>query len=160
MEYIKNTWYVAGWASEFGEGLRRVTLLERHLVMYRASTGHVIALEDRCPHRLLPLSMGQRIGDDVQCGYHGMTFDCSGKCVRVPGQDIVPAQAYVETFPIHEKHDIVWIWMGEKDQANVDDIFDMAEFYDDKWDAHQGDQLHLKSNYLSLVLKFLIRPLT
>ena len=37
--------------------------------------GRVVALEDRCPHRLLPLSKGKRVGDDVQCGYHGMTFD-------------------------------------------------------------------------------------
>ena len=56
MQFIHDAWYVAGWASEFGEDLRRVTILATHLVMYRTSEGDVIALEDRCPHRLLPLS--------------------------------------------------------------------------------------------------------
>ena len=49
MQFIHNAWYVAGWASEFGEDLRRVTILATHLVMYRTSEGDVIALEDRCP---------------------------------------------------------------------------------------------------------------
>ncbi|MCP5037947.1 MAG: Rieske 2Fe-2S domain-containing protein, partial [Rhodobacteraceae bacterium] len=98
MNYIKNAWYVAGWASEFNEELRRVVILEQPMVMFRASDGKVIALEDRCPHRLLPLSLGKRIDDTIQCGYHGMTFDCEGKCVRIPGQDNLPPSAAVVAF--------------------------------------------------------------
>jgi len=150
LEYVKNAWYVAGWSSEFADALCKVTILEENIVMFRASNGEVIAMEDRCPHRLLPLSKGKRIGDTIQCGYHGMTFDCSGKCVRIPGQDNVPKSAYVETYPIHERHNIVWIWMGEKELANTDDIFDLPEFTDPKWHAHQGEALHLESNYLNV----------
>lgn len=150
MEFVRNAWYVAGWSSEIDEELRRFTILNEHIVMYRKSDGSVAALEDRCPHRLLPLSLGKRIGDDIQCGYHGMTFDCDGKCVRIPGQSNLPASAYVVSYPIHERHNIVWIWMGDKDKANPDDIFDMPEFTDPNWEAHQGDALHLKSNYLNV----------
>jgi len=150
MEFVRNAWYVAGWGSEFGEELRRVTVIEENMVMFRDSGGNVVALEDRCPHRLLPLSHGNRIGDTVQCGYHGMTFNGSGKCVRIPGQDNIPGSADVVSYPVHEKHSIVWIWMGDADKANPDDIFDLPEFHDDKWDAHQGGQLHLKSNYLNV----------
>ncbi|VAV88900.1 Vanillate O-demethylase oxygenase subunit [hydrothermal vent metagenome] len=150
MTFVKNAWYVAGWASEFGDELRALTILEQNIVMFRASTGKVVALEDRCPHRLLPLSKGQRIGDDIQCGYHGMTFNCEGKCVRVPGQDNLPASAYVETFPVHEKYDIVWIWMGDSTKADSNEIFDLPQFTDPVWDAHQGEALHLKSNYLNV----------
>ena len=57
MEYVRNAWYVAGWASEFGEELRRITILEEHIVTFRNSHGKVVALEDRCPHRLLPLCL-------------------------------------------------------------------------------------------------------
>ncbi len=55
-------------------------------MLYRTSTGAVAALEDACPHRLTPLSMGRLKGDAIECGYHGMTFDCRGQCVRIPGQ--------------------------------------------------------------------------
>ncbi|MGR6433059.1 aromatic ring-hydroxylating dioxygenase subunit alpha [Rhizobium sp. PAMB 3174] len=150
MEFVRNAWYVAGWSKEIDAELRRFTILDEHIVMFRKSDGSVVALEDRCPHRLLPLSKGKRIGDTVQCGYHGLTFDCSGKCVRVPGQSNLPASAYVEAYPIVEKNDIVWIWMGDKDKANADDVFDMPEFYDASWHAHQGGALHLKSNYLNV----------
>ncbi|PTW59031.1 vanillate O-demethylase monooxygenase subunit [Breoghania corrubedonensis] len=150
MEFIRNAWYVAGWAREFDQELRRFTILDENIVMYRKADGTVAALEDRCPHRLLPLSKGKRIGDDIQCGYHGMTFDCDGKCVRIPGQSNLPASAYVEAYPVHERHDIVWIWMGDKEKADPAEIFDMPEFDDPNWAVHQGDALHLKANYLNV----------
>lgn len=150
MPFVRNAWYVAGWSSAFGEALTALTILDQNLVMFRASDGRVVALEDRCPHRLLPLSKGRRIGDTIQCGYHGMTFDGAGKCVRVPGQDNRPASAYVEAFPVEERNDIVWIWMGDPDKADRDLIFDLPEFHDPAWHAHQGDALHLKANYLNV----------
>lgn len=150
MQYVKNAWYVAGWASDFADDLRALTILEQNIVMYRTSKGTVVAVEDQCPHRLLPLSMGKRIGDAIQCGYHGMTFDCEGKCIRVPGQDNIPASADIVSYPVHEKHDIVWIWMGDPQKADTDAIFDMPQFTDPAWDAHQGQALHLKSNYLNV----------
>lgn len=150
MSYVPNAWYVAGWNSEFDDSLKRVVILEQGIVMYRLSDGSVAALEDQCPHRFLPLSKGKRIGDDVQCGYHGMTFDCGGQCVRVPGQDRIPPTAVVRTYPTHIKHDIVFIWMGEADKANTDDIFDLPQFGHPDWHAHQGDALHLKAHYLNV----------
>jgi len=148
--YVKNAWYVAGWASEFDDALKRVTVLEEHLVMYRVDANTVVALEDRCPHRLMPLSKGRRIGNDIQCGYHGMTFNCEGTCVRVPGQDNVPASAYVTAFPVRQKNDIVFVWMGEPDKADEALIFDMPEFSSPDYHVHQGDALHLHANYLNV----------
>ncbi len=148
--FIKNAWYVAGWSSEFGDELRRVTMLNEHLVMYRTSSGDVVALEDRCPHRLLPLSKGKRMGDDIQCGYHGMTFNCSGACVRIPGQDNVPSTAYVNTFTVVERNQIVFVWMGDPCHADESKLFDMPELSDANWHAHQGDALHLQANYLNV----------
>jgi len=148
--FVKNAWYVAGWSSEFAEALQRVTILEQHLVMYRTSSNEVVALEDRCPHRLLPLSKGKRIGDDIQCGYHGMTFDCSGACVRIPGQDNVPVSAYVDAYPVVEQNSIVFVWMGDPAKADTSLVFNMPEFTADGWHAHQGDALHLRANYLNV----------
>ena len=149
-KFVRNAWYVAAWSTEIDDDLRRFTILGDHVVMYRKSDGGVVALEDRCPHRLLPLSKGKRVGDNVQCGYHGLTFDCSGACVRVPGQTNLPKSAYVEAFPIEERHGIVWIWMGAPARADTSKVFDMPEFTDPAWKVHHGDALHLKSNYLNV----------
>lgn len=148
--WVRNAWYVAGWSSEIDEEPRRVTILDEHIVMYRQSDNSIAALEDRCPHRQLPLSKGIRVGDDLQCGYHGMTFDCSGRCVRIPGQDNIPSTAYVERYATVEKHNIVFVWMGDAGKADLSKVFDMPQFHDAAWHAHQGDALHLKANYLNV----------
>lgn len=148
--YVKNAWYVVGWASEFNDALSRVTIIEQHVVMYRIDEVTVVALEDRCPHRLLPLSKGKRIGNDIQCGYHGMTFNCRGECIRIPGQDNVPSTAFVTRYPTIQKNDIVFVWMGDPDKATEETIFDMPEFQSEHWHVHQGDALHLKANYLNV----------
>ncbi|MBU2867819.1 aromatic ring-hydroxylating dioxygenase subunit alpha [Pacificibacter marinus] len=147
---VRNAWYVAAWSSEIDDELRRFVILGDPVLLYRRGDGTVAALEDRCPHRLLPLSKGKRIGDAVQCGYHGLTFGSDGKCTRVPGQDKIPPSAYVEAYPTEERHGIVWIWMGDAHSANTDDIFDLPQFSDPNWHAHHGDALHLESNYLNV----------
>lgn len=150
MTFVRNAWYVAGWSKDFGDDLRAVTICDEAMVMYRTSQGDVVALEDRCPHRLLPLSKGKRIGDTVQCGYHGMTFGSDGSCVRVPGQDNLPRSAYVSRYAVHEAHGIVWVWPGDAELAALTPVFDMPEFSDPNWHAHHGDGLHLKANYLNV----------
>lgn len=150
MDFVRNAWYVAGWSRDFGEDLRSLEITGQRVVMFRDSAGAVQALEDRCPHRQLPLSKGKRIGDTIQCGYHGMTFDGTGQCVRVPGQDNIPRSACVDAFPIREQHGIVWIWMGDPEMAAHAPVFDMPEFSSPDWHMHHGGQLHIKSHYLNV----------
>ncbi len=46
------------------------------VVLWRDAQGIVRALEDRCPHRRTPLSLGCVLGNGmIQCGYHGWTYD-------------------------------------------------------------------------------------
>ncbi|CUH66762.1 Toluene-4-sulfonate monooxygenase system iron-sulfur subunit TsaM1 [Thalassovita gelatinovora] len=150
MSFVRNAWYVAGWSSEFGDDLHALEIIGQSLVLFRDSAGAIKALEDRCPHRLLPLSKGKRIGDTIQCGYHGMTFDGRGTCVRVPGQDNTPQSANVDAFEVEERHGIVWVWMGAPDRADRSLIFDLPEFSDSNWHTHHGGHLHIKSHYLNV----------
>ena len=150
MSFVKNAWFVAGWSKNYGDDLTSATICEQPLVLFRTSTGQVVALEDRCPHKLLPLSKGQRVGDTIQCGYHGMTFDGSGKCVRIPGQDNTPNSAYVDSFPVIEKYGVVWVWLGPPHLANEQDIFELPEFSDQNWHIHHGGAMHVKANYLNV----------
>ena len=150
MPFVRNAWYVAGWSRDFGDDLRALRIVDQDLVMFRASSGAVVALEDRCPHRLLPLSMGRRVGDAVQCGYHGMTFDRGGRCVRVPGQSNLPTSAHVDAYPVEERHGVVWVWMGAPERADPSRILDLPQFSDPGWHAHHGEALHLDAHYLNV----------
>ena len=89
--FLRNYWYVAASGSEIGRKPFRRIILNEPVVFYRTEDGTPVALEDRCPHRRLPLSMGKLVeGDVLQCHYHGLRFDRTGACVRVPGQDMIP----------------------------------------------------------------------
>ena len=82
--FLKNTWYIAAWSRDIRDELVARTILSEAIVLFRNSDGAVVALEDACPHRKLPLSKGRILGDVVECGYHGLQFDCSGNCVVAP----------------------------------------------------------------------------
>src|SRR5687768_12079412 len=98
--FLRNAWYVAAWSKELNEGTLPVQMLGDRVVLYRKTDGKVAALEDACPHRKLPLSMGRIKGDHIECGYHGLTFDCSGTCVKVPGAAHIPPSAQVRSYPV------------------------------------------------------------
>jgi phenylpropionate dioxygenase-like ring-hydroxylating dioxygenase large terminal subunit len=117
MAYLRNTWYVAMWSADLkaGDVVGR-TYLGDQIVLYRTTDGSVVALDDLCPHRFAPLHKGSLVdGCKIKCGYHGLQFDATGSCVNNPhGRGAIPSGLKVRTYPTHEKHSIVWIWMGDK----------------------------------------------
>ncbi len=123
MEILRNTWYVAGWSRDIGQDFISRTVLGMPILFYRKAGGEPVALLDRCPHRFAPLSMGNRIGDDVECLYHGLKFDCSGSCIENPhGDKRIPAAAKVQRFPVVDRHGLVWIWGGDAASADPETI--------------------------------------
>lgn len=151
MAFLRNTWYVAAWATEIGEPLFHRTVLGEPVLMFRRENGEVTAMLDRCPHRFVPLHLGRRIGDTVECGYHGLQFDCSGSCVGNPFDGKVPKQAKVKTFPVVERHGIVWIWMGEPAAADPAQIPGNFDYLDDPARAKVPGYKHVKAHYELLV---------
>ena len=115
MEFVRNAWYVACWSADLNAAPKAATLLGERVVLFRDEDGRAAALEDRCPHRYLPLSMGAAVpGGGLRCGYHGMTFDSTGTCIAIPGQDRIPPGARVHAYPIVESNGIVWIWCARR----------------------------------------------
>ncbi len=146
--FLKNTWYVCAWSYEIpAESLLARTITQRPLIFWRDQSGQVIALADRCCHRAAPLSKGRREGDRIRCMYHGLLFDATGKCVEIPSQNYIPATAKVRAFPIVERFNWVWIWMGEPDHADPSLIPDTHYLKDVNWRGTPG-YMHYDANYL------------
>jgi phenylpropionate dioxygenase-like ring-hydroxylating dioxygenase large terminal subunit len=148
--YVRNAWYVAAWDHEVTREMRRRILLDEPVVLFRTDGGKPVALEDRCCHRQAPLSMGKLVGNIVQCPYHGLQFDSSGKCVKVPSQDFVPPSAKVRAYPIVEKNHWIWIWMGDPAKADPALIEDFHYLDDRAW-RYGGSYLHVEASYLLVV---------
>ncbi|WP_291931805.1 aromatic ring-hydroxylating dioxygenase subunit alpha [Limnohabitans sp.] len=147
--FVMNDWYVAAFGEEIKDQLLSRTLLGRRLVFYRASDGRVVALEDRCPHRSMPLSAGTLEQDTIVCGYHGLRFNTEGDCIEVPSQSTCPPNMGIRAYRTLERGAVVWIWMGEAEQADASKLPAQDWMADAQWERSQG-YLSLQANYVRL----------
>ncbi len=115
----RNVWYVAAHSAEITPQPLARRILDEPLVLFRTASGRVAILEDRCIHRLLPLSRGRVVAEHIQCPYHGAEYDGDGRCAVVPGQAEPPAGARVRSYPAVEQHGFVWVWTGDPALASA-----------------------------------------
>ena len=151
--FLYNCWYAAAWTHEIEEGakLDRV-YLEQPIVIYRGESGKLIALDNRCCHRGAPLSLGRIEGDCIRCMYHGMKYDVDGVVIEIPGQDFIGPNHRVQSYPIEEKGNLLWIWMGDPELANPDDIHGYAPLSDSAWRGFDKEAyLHYDANWMLIV---------
>jgi phenylpropionate dioxygenase-like ring-hydroxylating dioxygenase large terminal subunit len=148
--FLRNYWYVAATDSEIGRKPLARTILGEPIVFFRTEAGVPAALEDRCAHRHLPLSMGKLDGDELQCHYHGLRFGTDGRCVRVPGQEHIPQGAKVRSYPVAERYHWLWIWMGDPALADPEKITDFHWLDDANWGAKSA-YLYVEANWQLVV---------
>jgi vanillate O-demethylase monooxygenase subunit len=146
---VMNGWYIGAWSDEVSRTLMQRWICGRPVCFYRLSDGSVNAIEDRCPHRRYPLSLGRLDGDVIECNYHGYRIDGSGVCVGVAEQPDTPKTS-VHRFPLVERHGIVWIWPGDPEKADPADIPDVPWLTDDNW-THVRGVVPLKARQVLLV---------
>jgi phenylpropionate dioxygenase-like ring-hydroxylating dioxygenase large terminal subunit len=149
--FVRNAWYIAAWADELGGTPLARRILGDPLVLFRDPAGRVGALADRCCHRAAPLSMGTVVAEGIECGYHGLVFDASGRCLRIPGQRSIPAEARVRSYPVCEKDQLVWVWMGDPASADPAKIVDFPFHNDPAAWPNKHDVYPIKANYLLMV---------
>lgn len=85
--------------------------------LFRDAGGVLKALENRCPHRRVPLTLGKIINGSIRCAYHGWTFEgSSGACIEVPNldaQERISPKMRVAAFTVIEHQGFVCIWVGD-----------------------------------------------
>lgn len=150
--FVLNAWYIAAWAEEVADKPFARRICNEPVVFFRdRASGKVAALEDKCCHRAAPLSLGVVVEEGLQCGYHGVVHDCSGKCVHIPGQEKIPARARVRSYPVVEKNEFIWIWMGDPALADAAQIVDYPFNDDHEHWPHKHGFYHIKASYMLMV---------
>jgi phenylpropionate dioxygenase-like ring-hydroxylating dioxygenase large terminal subunit len=148
--YPMNCWWVAAFSDEVGEAPIGRWLLDTPVMLYRKADGTTVALEDRCPHRSAPLSLGCRRGDAIECGYHGFTFDADGSCIRAPSMRVVPSAIRVAAYPVTESYPFVWVYLGDPERLHdvpARPVLGWAE--DDSFSVIHG-RIDIAANYMLL----------
>ena len=144
---IPNRWYIVLESRQVAGRPVGVTRLSEKLVFWRDAAGQVVCLRDRCVHRGAQLSIGKVIDHHLQCPFHGLEYDHSGRVTLIPAngrQAPVPAGFAVQSYPTHEAHGFIWIWWGKHPPAeisphrffdNLDDSMPYG-FFQSHWATH------------------------
>ena len=116
---LKDLWYPvcpSNFVKESPLSLRR---LGHKIALWRDQSGVVHALEDHCPHRGAPLSMGVILGDRLACPYHGVEVRCDGTVTRVPASPGCKLEGSRTTLSFHvtERNGAIFLYNSSK---NVD----------------------------------------
>ena len=147
--FPKNTWYVACTPDEIAEKPLGRKICGERLVIYRGLEGKVAAVEDFCPHRGAPLSLGTVQDGQLVCGYHGLVMACDGKVASMPGQR-VRGFPCTRTFPAIERYGFIWVWPGDEKLADPAQIHHLEWAVSPDW-AYGGGLYHINCEYRLMI---------
>jgi phenylpropionate dioxygenase-like ring-hydroxylating dioxygenase large terminal subunit len=118
-------WYPVAYIEDLDPGRpTRFTLLERDIVIWWDPKDLAWRVfEDKCPHRLAPLSEGRINADGrLECPYHGWAFSGSGTCESIPQQPVDiqanrSARACAIALPTAVRQGLLFVYPGNATQA-------------------------------------------
>jgi len=148
--FAMNAWYVAARPQDIGADKplgRRIC--NQAIAFFRDADGKVAAVEDFCPHRGAPLSLGFVRDGKLVCGYHGLAMGCDGKAADMPGQRVRGFPA-IRAYAVEERYGFVWVWPGDQTQADPNGI-PIPVWGDGEGWAVGGDTFHMGCDYRLLV---------
>jgi len=147
--FLKNAWYVACTPDEIASKPLGRQICGERIVFYRGAGNRVAAVEDFCPHRGAPLSLGFVEDGHLTCGYHGLRMGCDGRTLAMPGQRVGGFPA-IRTYAVEERHGFIWIWPGDTDKADPALIHPLAWADDPDW-AYGGGLYHIRCDYRLMI---------
>ncbi|MFD7109840.1 Rieske 2Fe-2S domain-containing protein [Streptomyces microflavus] len=105
------------------------------IALFRGRSGAVHALEDRCAHRQVPLSMGVVDGETLRCCYHAWAYRGDGRISQIPylsKGDGRPPRG-VRAYPVREAYGLVFVFPGDPERAAVTPLPDVPGFASSKY---------------------------
>jgi len=111
---MRNCWYPALLSEELKDEPYGIQILGHPLCFWR-HRGKVQCVQDICPHRSAPLSVGRIVNGVLECKYHGWQFEEEGKCTFIPSApDEKPKSCnHASSFPVKEIYDAIWVYIGD-----------------------------------------------
>ena len=147
--FPKNAWYVACTPDDIAEKPLGRQICGEKMVFYRGPEGQVVALEDFCPHRGAPLSLGYVQNGNLVCGYHGLEMSCDGKTVSMPGQR-VRGFPCIRQFAAVERYGLVAVGPGDQGAADPATIHHLEWADSQDW-AYGGGLYHIACDYRLMI---------
>lgn len=115
-ELLRRYWWPVGVSADLKDKPTFIRVLGEDLVLFRGKSGKPGLLGAYCPHRRANLCLGNVVGEDLRCRYHGFTFDVTGKLVYVP-KEVPDPEAYMAgvqhlAYPVQELGGLIFAYLG------------------------------------------------
>jgi phenylpropionate dioxygenase-like ring-hydroxylating dioxygenase large terminal subunit len=166
-------WYPVEWDRNLRRGQAiDVSFWNRSIAVFRGKDGSLNAIENRCAHRQMKLTLGE-VGDcTITCAYHGWMYDGEGRCTQMY-HDLFGhtfPRIRIASFPVQVKHGLIWIFPGDRALASGRQVPDIPELegprpwgsiaLDFTWRAHHSMIIDNVSDFTHAYLHRKSRPFT
>ncbi len=142
----------------------------RSIALFRGADGVVRALENRCAHRHLKLTLGEVTGCNLTCPYHGWTYSGAGELVAIPhelfGRKMPKLR--IGSFPVRLRYGLIWLFPGDPALAAATPMPELPELegpdawacvpLDFTWCAHHSTIIENVSDFTHAHLHRKYRP--
>jgi carbazole 1,9a-dioxygenase len=149
---FRNHWYPAFFSRHLAEGECRGQVMLGERILFKRIDGRVYAIEDRCLHRGVPLSVRPECHtkNTISCWYHGFTYDLrTGALVAIitdPESPLI-GRAGLKAYPVEEHKHLVFAFIGD-DTPHPLKLDLQPGFLDEDLAIHpNGEQDIIKSNW-------------
>lgn len=164
-------WYAVEYDERLAVGrVIEVKFWGSSIALFRGADGVVRALENRCAHRHVRLSIGQVTGCTLTCAYHGWTYDAEGRLVEVPhelfGRQF--GKVKIRSYPVRSRYGLIWLFPGNPALAERTAMPEIAEIegpdrwacvpIDFTWQAHHSIIVDNVSDFTHAYLHRRYRP--
>jgi len=119
---FKNAWYPALFSTEIADNEVKGVTIAGHDILLRRVKAHVHAIQDRCAHRGVKMSLRPTCLTDetITCWYHGFTYgldDGTLKTIVASPDDPLIGNVRIRTYPVEERAGIIFVFVGDEDYA-------------------------------------------
>ena len=147
-----NYWYPLEWSDRVGKGETAETMFwGQSIALFRGDDGKIRALENRCAHRQIKLTIGHVRGCDLVCLYHGWRYDEGGRLVEMKHDQFgkrLPVIS-IRHYPVRERYGLIWGYMGDPADAERVPLPEIEYGEgDDRWAAVRFDYTWRAHHYM------------
>lgn len=133
---IPNGWYAVAWSSDVSPGeVKRIRYFGEELALFRTRTGVARVVSAYCAHLGAHLAEGGRVaGETIRCPFHAWQYDGqSGKCVKIPYCDRIPAKAKVRAWEVVDRNGMIFVWHHAEQAAPDWEVPEVPQLSDPDW---------------------------
>ncbi len=164
-------WYAVEYDSQVTPGcVVEINFWGRSIAVFRGADRKLAAIENRCAHRHVKLSIGEVKGCSLTCAYHGWSYDAEGRLLDVPhelfGRQLNKVK--ITSYPVRSRYGLIWIFPGNPLVAGHTPMPEIPELegparwacvpIDFTWNAHHSIIVDNVSDFTHAYLHRRYRP--